>query len=922
MAGDLLGISVTGLRASQSALSTTGHNISNAGVEGYSRQRVEVATNPSTLQGSGYIGNGATVEGIERIVNSFVTNQLRVDTTLYNDLNLYHDYVAQLDNLLSDENTGLSGAMETFFSAVQNGSDDPTSIPARQLIISESENLADRFNTVHARFGAIENSVNKALTSAVSEVNALVANIADINRKVADAYGIGNGATPNDLLDQRDEALLQLSNLISIQTFEQTTGEVNVLVGNGQNLVVGDKARTIGLETSADDASKKDLIFTSGGSTQILTNLVSGGEIGGLLRFRDTAMTDTYNEFGRIAIALADSFNNTHQQGITLNNDFGGDFFRDVNDPIVAANRVVGSSNNAGPSDRVMYLNIADSSQLNATDYNMVIEGGGLYRIERLSDGAEVAVGLMTGSFPLTIEFDGLELELAQGSFQGGDEFLLQPVKSGGRDFSASIFDPRAIAFGSPLVTDASLGNEGTGKISSGEVLSLTSHSGDAIPLLATPGKLDPPLIIRFSTPTTYDVLDNSDPGNPIQLDPPIRNQRYVPGISNAVFPSDEGETMVTANGQMLGIASGETAVVGTGAALTNGYPSEAVLISIPSEQPGGDPTVKTVYTPLNASAREIAGLLSNVPGVSANARTYVELSNLQVSHQEPLQIALNGVELLEYDFDPVLATNVLSGAVPDAQSDPQGFNDYVANSINTKSVFQNNGIYAVSGQDDVTGEPELRIYAVNGDDIQIDLTAAANESIDMSDGVNDNVALTGAGAGVTSSVRAGGRFDVALADGITLRTFPPQSMLFGDSTASDFAKDRFLGIQVNLTGVPKGGDDFTIDFNKDGASDNRNALLLAGFQKVQILANGKASLSEGYGSLVERIGIETSSARINSQASERVLDQTTQMRNSISSVNLDEEAANLIRFEQMYSANAQVISVARNLFDTLINSF
>lgn len=922
MAGDLLGISVTGLRASQSALSTTGHNISNAGVDGYSRQRVEVATNPSTLQGSGYIGNGANVEAIERIANSFIINQMRVDTTLYNDLNLYHDYIAQLDNLLSDENTGLSGALETFFSAMQNGTDDPTSIPARQLIISESENLADRFNTVHSRFGAIEESVNKALTSAVSQVNALVSNIADINRKVADAYGIGNGATPNDLLDQRDEALLQLSNLISIQTFEQTSGEVNVLVGSGQNLVVGDKARSIGLTTSADDASKQDLVFTTGNSSQVLTDLVSGGEIGGLLRFRDTAMSNTYNEFGRIAIALADSFNKTHQQGITLDNDFGDDFFRDVNDPIVAANRVVGSSNNAGPSDREMYLNIVDSSQLNATDYNMVIEGGGLYRIERLSDGEEVAVGLLTGEMPFSIEFDGLELALQRGSFQAGDEFLLQPVKSGGRDFGATIFDPRAVAFGSPLVTDASLGNEGTGKISSGDVLSLTSQSGDPIPLLATPGELSPPLIIRFNTDTTYDVLDNSDPGNPIQLDPPIRNQQYVPGISNAVFPSDSGETLISANGQMLGIASGETAVVGAGGMLTNGYSSEAVLISIPSTVPGGEPTTRTIYTPLNASAKEIAGLLSNVPGVSANAKTYIEVSNLQVTDQDPLQLSLNGVELLEYDFDSLVGTDVLSGAVPNALADPQGFNDYVADSINTKSTFQNNGIYAVSGQDSVTGEPELRIYAVHGDDLQLDLTAAANETVDISDGVNNNVELTGAGAGVTSSIRAGGRFDVALADGVTLRTFPPQSMLFGDSTAADFAKERYLGIQVNLTGTPKGGDDFTIDFNTDGASDNRNALILSSFQKAEILAGGKASLSEGYGSLVERVGIDTSSSRINSEASERVLDQTTQMRNSISSVNLDEEAANLIRFEQMYSANAQVISVARNLFDTLINSF
>ncbi|WGP00301.1 flagellar hook-associated protein FlgK [Saccharophagus degradans] len=920
MAGDLLGISVTGLRASQSALSTTGHNISNANVDGYSRQRVIAETNPATRADGGYVGNGVNVASIERIVNSFVTTQLRTDSTLYSDLNAYHDLVSQLDNLLSDENTGLSGALGTFFAAVQNGADEPSSVPVRQLVISESENLASRFNTIHSRFAAIEESVEEGLQVAVAEANALAKNIADINRKVAEAFGSGD--KPNDLLDQRDETILKLSKIISIQTFTQGNGEVNVLIGNGQNLVVGDTARTLGLVDSEEDASKKDLTFTTGGSVQVLTNIVSGGEIGGLLRFRDTAMTDTYNEFGRIAVTLADTFNKIHTQAITLDNEYGEDFFKSVNEPITAANRVIGDSNNSVATNRQMYLNIVDSTELEASAYEIEFQAGGRYTITRSSDNASVTSGILPGNYPTSIAFRGLELEIQSGTFTAGDSFLLEGVKNGARDFSSNIADPRDLAFGSPIVTDTSLGNSGSGIISPGEVLSLTDSNGELLPLLANAGEMSPPLLIRFNTPTNYDVLDNSDPGNPVQLDPPLRDQNFVVGRSNPVFPTDSGERLVNSGGAVIGIEEGRSAVVGTGGVLNNNYPSEVFTFTLPSQTQAGAAATQTIYTPPNASARELASLLSNVPGVSVNASNYIELSNFQVSYVEPLQLSLNGTDLLEYEFDPITSTNVLSASVPDPAVNPDEFNNYIASRINSDASFAQNGIYAVSATDELTGYSEVRIFATEGDNLQMDLIAAANESLDVGDGTNSNVRLTGAGAGVTSSIVSGGKFDIAMADGVSLTTFPPQSRLLGDTTAEDFAKNRYMGIQVNLSGKPQAGDSFTLDFNIDGAMDNRSALALVAIQSSNLVQGKSASLSESYGSLIERVGIDTSSSRINMEASKQVLEHTTAMRNSISAVNLDEEAANLIRFEQMYSANAQVISVARNLFDTLINSF
>lgn len=1057
MANDILGVSVSGLRVSQTAISTVGHNIANAATEGYSRQRIEPVTNPATLQSSGFIGNGANVHAIERIVNQFVVDQLRTDTTLYSDLDNYHSYIEQLDNLLSDDATGLGGSLNSFFSAVQNGADDPTSIPARQLVLSEAENLADRFNSIYSRMQVIDSSVDDALQVAVEQVNALSANVAQLNLKIADALGVSNDASPNDLLDQRDEALKALASLVPLQVFDQGNGQLNVVIGTGQTLVIGPEARNLNLASSAANADKQAVYFSDGSHTEDITQAIKGGEIGGLIRFRDEVSDSVYNQLGRVAIAMADTFNRIHQQGVDLQDEFGNLFFYDINASDVAKNRVIGNSNNARPDDRELSLFVRDSEALLTSDYRVDIESGALYRVTRLSDDTEVASGLMPGQFPFSVEFDGLELEFERGSFQDGDSFMLLPTKTGAQDFNSALVGAEDLAFASPLLTDASLGNLGNGIISPGEVLSLVDAQGNELPLFAEQGEMSPPMIVVFNTPYSYDILDNSDPGNPVQLEPPIRDQRYIPGVTKQLFPQAQGQTMVSTNGEMIGLPEGRMPVVqaslqtagvtpdytvtdfslptnqfafdlvvtntlngnndGTftvtvnGASLSddaallaninsqlsagdvrayiaddgsvafrlntagygnislqnfdndpdgggvmtpgvannllgfdvegsvfstvgdadgiegngllvNGYPAEAITISRPSQVPGAARIETTIFTSLNGSARELASELSNQPGVEANAFNYMEISDLQLSRTEPLQIQLNGQDLLEYSLSSLTGAPVISNVVPDPVADEDGFYQYLADRINELEYFQDNKIYAVAGTDSLRGNRELKIYGSEGDDFTVSLTAASGESIDIGDGENTPVTMQGIGNSVASQLVIGGRIDVSLDDGIELATFSPNSMLFGDTQATDFAQNTYWGIQASMDGNPEAGDSFTLNFNDNAALDNRNVLNLVNLQHAKTSASGSATFSQTYATLVERIGIETNSAKINRDAAERVLQQSENLRNSISGVNLDEEAADLIRFEQLFSANAQVINVARDVFDRLLSAF
>lgn len=1052
----LLDTAVTGLRVSQSALRTTGHNIANANTDGFSRQHIEVATNTASFSGSGYIGNGASVTSVQRTANEFVTAQLRTDTSLAAAQVAFSENIRQLDTLLSDTASGLSSALDSFFSTLQNAADDPTSVPARQLVISEAENLATRFHSIYERFESMNESINAKMEVSVAQINALSSNIAQLNVNIAAVSGASDNP-PNDLLDQRDEALRQLSELVSIQTFEQDN-QVNVIVGGGQSLVISGTARELTVIPGELDASQLDIAYNDELGAQSISDRLSGGEVGGLLEFRDSVLAESFNELGRIAMVMASNFNDAHAQGIDLSNNFGGNFFRDVNDPDLVLNRVSGSTTNSAPDDRVISLEVVDSGQITSSNYSLEItSAGGLYRIIRESDGAEVAAGSVSpGSLPQTIEFDGLRLGFQDGSFQNGDSFLIQPTRTAARDFETVIARAEELAFASPLATNADLGNTGSGEISAGELLGLVDANGDALPTFANRGEMNPPLVVVFTSPTTYDVMDNSDPSNPAHLDPPLRNQVYTPGFNNPIFTNDIGETMVAGRGAMLGLpagsaivtqasvqpgvavpnfaatsfngsgdqfsfdvvvsgtggvsdgttqvtinspaivdnaslladinddlaGSGVTAYINDGGALAfkldapgggdvtlnnydadpdggldnapagqantllgfnieganfttvgdadgtsgvgsmiNNYTADSVTFSTVNPTTGAI-TSFPVFVPANSSARDTASLLGASPGVTANARNYMEISNLNLNSTSASQITLNGVDLLEHGVDGVTGAVILSPNVPDPALNPAEFNQYLAEQINSDPTLQALGIHAQSATDSSTGKLELRIFSSKGDDFNLSMAAAPGDSIDVSDGTNDNLELTGTGVDTVASVVVGGTVDVTMASDITMITSPAVSGLFGDSSAANFSQSTYLGIQAQVTGNHEEGDKFYLDFNTDGVSDNRNALRMDALASDKTVDGGRSTLSENYAKLVEEVGIETSAANINGEASLQVLQQTTDLRNSISAVNLDEEAANLILFEQIYNANAQVISVARDLFDRLISIF
>jgi len=139
----ILSNAISGLQASQMALRTAGNNISNANTAGYSRQNVNFSTREAQqFGGAGFLGNGVSTDSVTRVVNEFVSTQVRLDTTTFNQLDKYNQNIGKVDKLFSDASTGLVGSLQSFFAALQNGASDPSSSPARFRLLVLARSLS------------------------------------------------------------------------------------------------------------------------------------------------------------------------------------------------------------------------------------------------------------------------------------------------------------------------------------------------------------------------------------------------------------------------------------------------------------------------------------------------------------------------------------------------------------------------------------------------------------------------------------------------------------------------------------------------------------------------------------------------------------------------------------------------------------
>ncbi|MBJ7548298.1 flagellar hook-associated protein FlgK, partial [Pseudomonas sp. OA3] len=528
---DLLNIGLSGLAANKTSLAVTGHNIVNVNTPGFSRQETIQATRTPQFSGAGYIGSGTTLTDVRRIYNEFLNTQVRSSTALNSDTKAYLSQINQLDSLLAGSNTGITPALQKLFSALQTAAEDPANVPARQLALSEAEGLAKRFNTVYDRLNEQNAFINKQLSAVTDQVNQLATAIAGYNDAIAVAAS--NGQAPNDLLDAREEAVRKLSEFVGVTVVPQDDSSYNLFIGSGQPLVVGKQAARLEVVPGQADPLRHEVQFVSGNSRQNVTSLITGGEMGGLLRYREDVLDTSLNAVGRLALSVADQINRQLGQGLDLNGQFGNELFRSINDPALLSQRSLARVGNSDPNAN-LNVTLTDTSRLTTSDYEVQFTSATEYVIRRTSDGTLFPPTPAT--FDITTvpapEVDGFSLGVASGTFAAGDRFLVMPTRNAGRDVRADMKNPEELAFAAPLKAETSPANIGTGKITQPTLLTeINIYDPVAQADLETSLRNAPPLRIVMGAgggaTQSYDVVDIN--GNVIDTG------SIVPGQDNAL---------------------------------------------------------------------------------------------------------------------------------------------------------------------------------------------------------------------------------------------------------------------------------------------------------------------------------------------------------------------------------------------------
>ena len=493
MGTDIFGVSVSALNTAQIGMVTTEHNIANANTAGYNRQLVVQAARPAQLTGAGYVGQGSDVASIKRVYDQFLSAQVVQEQATSSQLNTYYTQIQQIDNMLADPNAGLSPALQDFFGAVSGVSSAPESTPARQTLLSNAQVLASRFQTMNQRLIDLNNSVNNQLTNSVATINGYAKQIAALNQDVVTATAQAGGKPPNDLLDQRDQLVLQLNQEVKANVVKQDDGSLNISIGNGQLLVVGAQAFSLQTVQSLNDPTKLEVAYgvTAGNIIRMQQSGIQGGNVGGLLNFRSQSLDAAQNSLGLVATGLAGTFNQQHQLGQDLNGVLGGNFFVQ---PVPVVNN---STSNTGAA--VVGASISSYSALTGSDYSLQFNGGTSYTLTRLSDNT---VTNIPGGLPQTV--DGLTISVA-GAPAVNDSFMIRPTVNGALSIAVAITDPAKVAAAAPIRTNAALTNNGTGKISAGTVNAPPPVTPDPLHPL-TDQNLQQPVTITFTSAATFDV--------------------------------------------------------------------------------------------------------------------------------------------------------------------------------------------------------------------------------------------------------------------------------------------------------------------------------------------------------------------------------------------------------------------------------
>ena len=382
-----------GILAQQLAINVTGHNIANANTEGYTRQTAVLApTDAYTEPGvsrppqAGQLGTGVDVTSYTRVRDGFLDIQYRAQAMKQGLATATQDGLSQVQDALAEpSNHGLNALLQKYWSSWQDVSNAPENMATRQSLAQNAASLADGFNALASQLSTIQSQTGQNVLSTIDQVNSIGGRIAQLNDAIMKDTVTGDH--PNDLLDQRDLLIDQLSQLGNVSVTTTTYGQVDISIG-GASLVAGATASTL--------------------AESNMTSLTSG-KLAGLILLRDTTIPGYRSQLDTVAATLITATNAQHAAGFDLNGTAGGTFFSGtsastiaINPAVISNPALIAASGNGkvGNADNALALaNIRNQALIGAstidTAYSQLVTqiGSDTQQAQRDSDTANLLTG-------------------------------------------------------------------------------------------------------------------------------------------------------------------------------------------------------------------------------------------------------------------------------------------------------------------------------------------------------------------------------------------------------------------------------------------------------------------------------------------------------------------------------------------------
>ena len=462
----LMSLGMRAMVANYAALQTTGHNIANANVAGFSRQKAEFATSTGQFTGAGFFGRGVDVETVSRAHNGFLTREATMSRSLASMDAARLAALERLEVAFKPGEQGVGYAAGQFLNSMVDLASRPGDAATRQVVLSQASEVAGRFAAAGSTLDSVQLGVRADLESSVDKVNQLSRGVAAINAQIAAINGLGQPA--NDMLDERDRLVAQINDHVQTSTVSADDGTLAVFIAGGQRLVLGNQAAVLRVMPDAADASRSALAIGEVGVWRTIDeDFLGGGAITGLLKFQNNDLASARGELGRMAAALAGVVNNQQALGLDLRDPPGGGA------PIFEAGaaRVLPFSLNqrsaGGNFAADVQTVITDATQLQASEYALRAAPGGpagTWQLTRLADG--VVRNVVDGD-----NVDGFQINLGSPAPASTDRFLLQPVARAAVDMRRVLDNPRGLAAAAPVTATASPANGGTASVATMRVV-------------------------------------------------------------------------------------------------------------------------------------------------------------------------------------------------------------------------------------------------------------------------------------------------------------------------------------------------------------------------------------------------------------------------------------------------------------------